>query len=131
LPRPIAIYRKSLELGCFRDDLFYRLSVFPIEVPPLRERREDIPLLAAHFVKFFAKKMNTQAQKLPKGNIEQLQAYDWPGNIRELQNVIERAVILAQTGALRFDFVRLERSQSRGSVDIVTLRSRMNPIPPE
>ena len=109
---------KEIEAGCFRNDLFYRLSVFPIEVPPLRERREDVPLLAAHLLNICAKKINTQPPKLTKGNIERLQAYDWPGNIRELQNVIERAVIFAQTGALRFDFLRLERSKSRGSVDL-------------
>src|SRR5260221_2411027 len=116
--------QEEVEAGRFRDDLFYRLSVFPIEVPPLRERREDVSLLAAHFVKTSAQRMNTQAPKLTKGNIEQLQAYDWPGNIRELQNVIERAVIFAQTGALIFDLVRLQRSTSRGSADLVapTLR---------
>jgi transcriptional regulator with GAF, ATPase, and Fis domain len=95
-----------------------------IEVPPLRERREDVSLLAAHFVKTSAQKMNTQAPQLTKGNIEQLQAYDWPGNVRELQNVVERAIIFAQTGALSFDFVRLRRATSRGSADLVapTLR---------
>ena len=111
--------QKEVEAGRFRNDLFYRLSVFPIEVPPLRKRREDVPLLAAHFVKICAKQMNTQAPKLTKGNIEQLQAYDWPGNIRELQNVIERAVILSQTGALRFDLVRLERPTPRDSANLV------------
>jgi transcriptional regulator with GAF, ATPase, and Fis domain len=116
--------QEEVEAGRFRDDLFYRISVFPIEVPPLRERREDVSLLAAHFVKTSAQKMNTQAPQLTKGNIEQLQAYDWPGNVRELQNVVERAVIFAQTGALSFDFVRLRRSTSRGSADLVapTLR---------
>src|SRR5260221_1337747 len=116
--------QEEVEAGRFRDDLFYRLSVFPIEVPPLRERREDVSLLAAHFVKTSAQKMNTQAPQLTKGNIERLQAYDWPGNVRELQNVVERAVIFAQTGALSFDFVRLRRSTSRGSADLVapTLR---------
>jgi transcriptional regulator with GAF, ATPase, and Fis domain len=106
---------KEIEAGNFREDLFYRLSVFPIEVPPLRARREDIPLLAAHFLKMSAKKMNTRASKLTKQNVEQLQGYDWPGNIRELQNVIERAVIFAQTEALSFDFLRLDQSKSPGS----------------
>ena len=119
---------KEIEAGCFRNDLFYRLSVFPIEVPPLRERREDVPLLAAHFLNICAKKINTQAPKLTKGNIEWLQAYDWPGNIRELQNIIERAVIFAQTGALRFDFLRLERSKSRGSVELFPPTLRPAPI---
>jgi transcriptional regulator with GAF, ATPase, and Fis domain len=119
---------KEIEAGCFRNDLFYRLSVFPIEVPPLRERREDVPLLAAHFFKICAKKINTQPPKLTKGNIERLQAYDWPGNIRELQNVIERAIIFAQTGALSFDFLRLERSKSRGSVDLFPSTLRPDPM---
>jgi len=128
LPPPIAIWRKRSKLGHFRNDLFYRLSVFPIEVPPLRERREDVPLLAAHFLKICAKKINTQAPKLTNGNIERLRAYDWPGNIRELQNVVERAVIFAQTGALSFDFLRLERSKSHGPVDLFPSTLRPDPI---
>jgi transcriptional regulator with GAF, ATPase, and Fis domain len=119
---------KEIEAGCFRHDLFYRLSVFPIEVPPLRERREDVPVLAAHFLNICAKKINIQPPKLTKGNIEWLQAYDWPGNIRELQNVLERAVIFAQTGALRFDFLRLERSKSRSSVDLFPSTLKPDPI---
>jgi transcriptional regulator with GAF, ATPase, and Fis domain len=109
---------KEIEAGRFRNDLFYRLSVFPIEVPPLRERREDVPLLAAHFLKICAKKVNIRPPKLTKDNIERLEACDWPGNIRELQNVIERAIIFAQTGALSFDFLRRERSKSQGSVNL-------------
>ena len=119
---------KEIEAGRFRNDLFYRLSVFPIEVPPLRERREDVPQLAAHFLKICAKKMNLHAPKLTKGNIERLQAYDWAGNIRELQNVVERAVILAQTGPLSFDFLRLERSKPRGSVDLFASTLSSDPI---
>ena len=119
---------KEIEAGRFRNDLFYRLSVFPIEVPPLRERREDVPLLATHFLKICAKKINTRPPGLTKGNIERLQAYDWPGNIRELQNVIERAVIFAQTGALSFDFLRLERSKSRGSVNLLPSTLRPDPM---
>jgi transcriptional regulator with GAF, ATPase, and Fis domain len=118
---------KEIEAGHFRNDLFYRLSVFPIEVPPLRERREDVPLLAAHFLKMCAKKMNIQAPKLTKGSIERLQVYNWPGNVRELQNVIERGVILAQTGALSFDFLRPEVSKSAGSVDLFPSTLRPDP----
>jgi transcriptional regulator with GAF, ATPase, and Fis domain len=110
---------KEIEAGHFRSDLFYRLSVFPIEVPPLRQRREDVPLLAAHFLKQCAKKMNRPAPKLTKGNIERLQAYDWPGNVRELQNAIERAAIFAQTGALHFDFLRVDNSKSGRSISLV------------
>ena len=110
---------KEIENGNFRSDLFYRLSVFPIKTPPLRERREDVPLLAAHFLKTSAKQMNIQAPKLTKGHIERLQAYDWPGNIRELQNAIERAAIFAQTGALQFDFLSLEAPKSDASIKSV------------
>jgi len=93
----------EVEAGRFRQDLFYRLSVFPIEVPPLRQRREDIPQLASHFVRVTAKKMNHPPLRLSKAHAEQLAAHDWPGNIRELQNAVERAVILAHGGPLRFE----------------------------
>jgi transcriptional regulator with GAF, ATPase, and Fis domain len=89
--------------GRFREDLFYRLSVFPIENPPLRERREDIPRLADHFIHAAAKRLGRKPQKLTVAVAHQLAAQDWPGNIRELQNAIERAVILAQHGPLIFD----------------------------
>jgi transcriptional regulator with GAF, ATPase, and Fis domain len=89
--------------GHFREDLFYRLSVFPIENPPLRERRDDIPLLAEHFVRAAAKRLGRKPPKLTTVAARQLSEQDWPGNIRELQNAVERAVILAQTGPLIFD----------------------------
>ena len=81
----------------FRADLFYRLNVFPIRVPPLRERTADIPLLAAHFVRQFAERQGKRIEEIPDGCIETLRHHAWPGNVRELQNVIERAVI-ATTG---------------------------------
>jgi PAS domain S-box-containing protein len=86
-----------------REDLFYRLSVFPIQAPPLRERRADIPLLAAHFVKQSARRMNRPVPKFTPVTISQLTSYEWPGNVRELQNAVERAVILSRGGLLRFD----------------------------
>ncbi len=95
--------KKEVATGRFRQDLFYRLGVFPLEVPPLRDRREDIAQLAAHFVRATAKKMNRPAPRFTKAHAEQLSAHDWPGNIRELQNAVERAVILAQGGSLQFD----------------------------
>lgn len=96
--------KREVDAGRFREDLYYRLNVFPIQVAPLRERREDIPLLAQHFVKFSVKAMGGCAKpRLTRTGIIQLQAYDWPGNIRELRNVIERAVILARGRALTFD----------------------------
>jgi PAS domain S-box-containing protein len=95
--------RKEVEAGRFRQDLFYRLVVFPIEIPPLRERREDIAPLAAHFLRATAHELNRRPPRLTRAQEEQLAAHDWPGNIRELQNAIERAVILAQSGPLHFD----------------------------
>jgi transcriptional regulator with GAF, ATPase, and Fis domain len=95
--------KKEVDAGHFRQDLFYRLSVFPIEVPPLRERREGIPPLAAHFVEQSARRMNRAAPRITQAALAQLAAHDWPGNVRELQNTVERAVILSRKGPLRFD----------------------------
>jgi len=95
--------KKEVVAGRFREDLYYRLNVFPIQVAPLRERREDIPLLAQHFVQLTARDLATAKPRLTKAGLVQLQAYDWPGNIRELRNVVERAVILARGGLLQFD----------------------------
>ena len=89
--------------GKFREDLFYRLNVFPIEVPPLRERREDIPLLVEYFVDRYASKAGKKITGINKKSMEILQSYSWPGNIRELQNVIERSVILCDSGSLSVD----------------------------
>jgi formate hydrogenlyase transcriptional activator len=97
----------------FRSDLFYRLNVFPIRVPPLRERREDIPLLVRHFVQQFTKRNNRVINSVPSETMEALVRYHWPGNIRELQNVIERAVIISKSpvlnvalGALKSDRIQ-------------------------
>jgi transcriptional regulator with GAF, ATPase, and Fis domain len=87
----------------FREDLFYRLSVFPIQVPPLRERKEDVPTLAGHFVALACRRFSRPPMQLSDEQLRQLQKYDWPGNVRELQNVIERAVITARRGSLHFD----------------------------
>ena len=92
--------------GRFRLDLYYRLSVFPIEVPPLRERREDVRLLADHFIKQSARRLGVPRPRLGKLHLQELQSYHWPGNVRELQNVIERAVILARGRYLQFDLPR-------------------------
>jgi formate hydrogenlyase transcriptional activator len=86
---------QMIESGQFRRDLYYRLNVFPIDVPPLRERPEDIPLLAWHFAKHYAKRMNKVIETIPAEAMEALFHYHWPGNIRELQNLIERSVILS------------------------------------
>ena len=97
--------QEECEAGRFRRDLYYRLSVFPIELPPLRNRLEDIEQLAAHFLDLAARRLNCPDVRLTDQALELLAAYDWPGNIRELRNVIERAVILSQDGPLRIDLV--------------------------
>jgi PAS domain S-box-containing protein len=84
----------AIAAGTFRADLFYRLNVFPIEVPPLRNRREDIPMLVEYFVKRYTEKAGKQIRKIDRNTLEQCQLYPWPGNIRELQNIVERSVIL-------------------------------------
>jgi len=84
----------AIAAGTFRADLFYRFNVFPIEVPPLRKRTEDIPMLVEYFVKRYAEKMGKQIRKIDKSTLERCQSYPWPGNIRELQNIVERSVIL-------------------------------------
>jgi formate hydrogenlyase transcriptional activator len=84
----------------FRGDLFYRLNVFPIVLPPLRERRQDIAQLVSHFVEIFGRRMGKQINHIPKETLDALTSYSWPGNVRELQNLIERAVILSNDGVL-------------------------------
>jgi formate hydrogenlyase transcriptional activator len=93
----------------FRADLYYRLNVFPITVPPLRERREDIPLLVRYFVQQFARRMNKRITSIPSETMQALSRYLWPGNIRELQNFIERAVILTAGTALEAPIRELKR----------------------
>ena len=95
--------KKDVDAGRFREDLYYRLNVFPIRIAPLRERKEDIPLLAQHFARRSVKELRCPQARLTRAGVLRLQSYDWPGNVRELQNVIERAVILARGGVLEFD----------------------------
>jgi DNA-binding NtrC family response regulator len=95
--------KREVTAGRFREDLYYRLNVFPLQVAPLRERKEDIPLLARHFVELLVKELGCPKPRLTRAGIETLQGYDWPGNIRELHSVIERAVLFAGGGALEFD----------------------------
>jgi transcriptional regulator with GAF, ATPase, and Fis domain len=93
---------QEVEAGRFRRDLFFRLSVFPLKVPPLRDRLDDIPVLAASFLEQAARRMHSTVPILTRENVQDLTSYTWPGNVRELQNVIERAVILARGGTLSF-----------------------------
>ena len=86
--------------GQFRSDLYYRLNVFPVQLPPLRARTEDIPALVMHFVEVFGRRMGRQIERIPAETMSALNSYQWPGNIRELQNLVERAVILSNDGVL-------------------------------
>jgi len=106
--------KREVEAGQFRQDLYYRLNVFPIEVTPLRQRKEDIPLLAARFVQVAARRLNCPQPRLTHADILHLQQYDWPGNVRELQNVLERAIITARLGVLHFDLPGAEIAPHSG-----------------
>jgi len=93
----------AISAGSFRSDLFYRLNVFPIEIPSLRERRADIPLLVEYFIDRYARKAGKNIKRVNNKTLELLQSYPWPGNIRELQNVIERSMILCETETFSID----------------------------
>jgi formate hydrogenlyase transcriptional activator len=94
--------------GIFREDLYYRLKVFPIHVPALRQRTEDIPTLVWYFTALYARRMNKQIDQIPAETMDALVRYRWPGNVRELQNFVERAVILSPQHALRAPIAELE-----------------------
>jgi formate hydrogenlyase transcriptional activator len=105
----------------FRSDLYYRLNVFPIPLPPLRERREDIPALVKHFVEIYARRMGKQIEHIPPETMSALASYQWPGNIRELQNSIERSVILSTGAVLRPPLAELKRCAEVESTEAITL----------
>jgi transcriptional regulator with PAS, ATPase and Fis domain len=111
--RVIAATNRNLQdaiaAGTFRLDLFYRLSVFPIEVPPLRERKDDIPMLLEYFIKRYASRIGKNIKNIDKRTLELFQSYQWPGNVRELQNVIERSVILCDSEVFSVDESWLSR----------------------
>ena len=100
--------KAEVAAGRFRQDLYYRLNVFAMEVPPLRQHKDDLPLLAAHFLSQTTRRLQLPMPKLTQAHLLQLRNYDWPGNVRELQNLIERALILAQRGPLRFELPAAE-----------------------
>jgi transcriptional regulator with GAF, ATPase, and Fis domain len=100
--------RAALEEGTFREDLYYRLNVVPLNIPPLRERKEDIPFLAEHFVRKLAVETGSTADSISEGAIKRLIEYPWPGNVRELENVIERSLVLAAGKRLEAADIRLE-----------------------
>jgi formate hydrogenlyase transcriptional activator len=107
--------KKMVEEGTFRSDLFYRLHVFPLTVPPLRDRRDDIPLVVRHFVDKYAKRMNRHIETIPARTMEVLVDYAWPGNVRELQNFVERAVILSPGTSLRAPLEELRPSTGQSA----------------
>lgn len=102
----------------FREDLYFRLNVYPIECSPLRERLEDIPLLASHFLQRLSRRMDVRSIRLTQGDVTKLQAYDWPGNVRELENVIERAVISARNGRLNIDLPKIENINTKQEIPV-------------
>jgi formate hydrogenlyase transcriptional activator len=114
--------KQMVEDGEFRRDLYYRLHVFPLPVPALRKRREDIPVLVRHFVDEYARRMNRHIETIPLQAIEALRSYSWPGNVRELQNFIERAVILSPGSALHPPLAELKEVDAQmPSQELVTL----------
>jgi formate hydrogenlyase transcriptional activator len=105
----------------FRSDLYYRLNVFPVPLPPLRARREDIPALVAHFVEIYARRMGKQIENIPPETMSTLVSYQWPGNIRELQNFMERSVILTSGSVLHAPLASLESAAEAESLGPITL----------
>jgi formate hydrogenlyase transcriptional activator len=105
----------------FRSDLYYRLNVFPIPLPPLRARREDIPALVEHFVEIYARRMGKQIDQISSETMSELASYAWPGNIRELQNFIERSVILSSGNVLQAPFASLKAAATTETQEAVTL----------
>jgi transcriptional regulator with GAF, ATPase, and Fis domain len=112
--------KEAVKSGAFRSDLFYRLNVFPLEAPPLRDRKADIPLLVNFFLSRSAKKLGKPIQGVSNDTMDRLTKYPWPGNIRELQNVIERAVVVAEGRVVRIDESMLRIDAPQG-FDLLTL----------
>lgn len=108
--------REALEQGRFREDLYYRLNVLPINVPPLRDRKEDIPFLAEHFVKKLSKDLGSPVRSISEDAIQRLKQYHWPGNVRELENVIERSMVLASSPVLEAADIRMDAPPKRATV---------------
>jgi formate hydrogenlyase transcriptional activator len=121
--------QSAIHDGRFRPDLFYRLNVFPIHVPPLRDRREDIPALVDHLVRHFARRMNRPAGKIARPTMDLLMDYPWPGNVRELENILERAMIVSTDGVLAVDPTwlstpaRIQRDESSTALGDVERRT--------
>jgi DNA-binding NtrC family response regulator len=119
--------RAALEEGRFREDLYYRLNVVPINIPPLRERKEDIPFLAIHFVRKLAKELESSAKEITPGAIDRLLEHSWPGNVRELENTLERSLVLASGTTLQAADIRVEAARGIAA----TASSANTPLLPE
>src|SRR5262245_55531534 len=113
------------------SDLYYRLNVFPVELPPLRERRDDIPKLARHFTQRFARRMGRRIENIPAAVMDALVRYPWPGNIREMQNVIERAVILSRGPELEISLSEFKHQAKVASADFSSAPSTLEEAEPE
>ena len=128
--RVIAATNRDLQLmvadGRFQEDLYYRLHVIPVHIPPLRERREDIPVLVEHFIQKHAQRAGKRIEGIAPGVMQALQASDWPGNVRELENTMERAVVLSQTAIIGPDAVRILSINSTPPVGLPSLNLRQN-----
>jgi DNA-binding NtrC family response regulator len=118
--------REMVRDGRFQEDLFYRLNVIPISLPPLRERREDIPALVDHFVRKHAQRIGRRIERLDEDALARLQQYDWPGNVRELENTIERAVVLSSGPVIRAEAVSVVGAASQQASGLPSLRLRQN-----
>jgi formate hydrogenlyase transcriptional activator len=117
--------KQMVEEGTFRSDLYYRLHVFPLLVPPLRERREDIPLIVRHFVDKYAQRMKRRIETIPARTMEVLANNPWPGNVRELQNFVERAVILSPGTSLRAPLEELKQDTTQASTTSLSTLEEM------
>lgn len=115
--RVVAATNRDLQhesnIGQFRQDLFFRLNVYPITIPPLRQRKEDIPILIRHFTDKIGRKIGRRIKHISKADIMKLQEYDWPGNVRELENVLERAIISSEGATIKLDDNQLKSSLSQ------------------
>jgi transcriptional regulator with GAF, ATPase, and Fis domain len=118
--------RQMVAEGKFQEDLYYRLNVIPIHIPPLRERREDIPLLVEHFVAKHASRAGKRIEGLGPGVLEQLQSAEWPGNVRELENTVERAVVLSPSPIIHSDVIRILGASSSAGSGLPSTNLRQN-----
>ncbi len=123
--RVIAATNRNLEeavkLNAFRADLYYRLNIFPIHIPPLRERRDDIPMLNNYFIRKFSRRMGKRTYRISPRALEKLLSYDWPGNVRELANILERAVILCDEGVIEEEHIGITSEGVLSGQEIPTL----------